>query len=82
MRKEPHAICGQLRSSVCREVAGRVSALAFGPRGPAQTVRPQRAQVLTQTPVMTTGLPGLWPMRKQRRRRIAALTHIGPAVFQ
>jgi hypothetical protein len=26
----------------------------------------------------TTGLPGLWPMRKQRRRRIAALTVSGP----
>jgi hypothetical protein len=26
----------------------------------------------------TTGLPGLWPTRKQRRRRIAALTALGP----
>ena len=38
-----------------------------------QIVRMHRSQVRTSRPITTVGLPGLWPMRKQRRRRIAAL---------
>jgi len=42
-------------------------------RRETQIARPQRVQVRTSRPMTTVGLPGLWPMRKQRRRRIAAL---------
>jgi hypothetical protein len=36
-----------------------------------------RVQVRTSRPMTTMGFPGLWPMRKQRRRRIAAFTVSG-----
>jgi len=47
------------------------------PCNATQIVRMHRVQVRTWRPITTTGLPGLWPMRKQRRRRIAALTVSG-----
>jgi len=36
-----------------------------------------RVQVRTSRPMTTMSFPGLWPMRKQRRRRIAAFTVSG-----
>ena len=44
----------------------------------AQIARPQRVQARTWRPITTVGLPGLWPTRKQRRRRIARSYGIGP----
>jgi hypothetical protein len=43
----------------------------------AQSARPHRAHLRTSMPITDTGLPGLWPTSKQRRRRIAAPTVSG-----
>src|ERR1035437_4832909 len=65
-----------------RQRSGLLVPLAVRVAGPApctggQSARPHREQLRTWRPMTATGLPGLWPTRKQRRRRIVALTISG-----